>query len=209
MRSVRLLLLLALLLALPAARATAAVRLGVPEGVTVRPGDRIELAWEGLDRGVREVEFELSLDGGRWVRISPELEALEGHWTWRVPELSAAEARIRLRCGGERREEVAATGGVFVIAGGTRSEQAREFLGEWWPALDRGVRHAAPIGLCAGEAPVLAAARATAIADAPSPFALAPPAREVATYGTDTRVARPATPAHARSMRPRFVPLRN
>lgn len=207
MRSVRLLLLLALLLALPAARATAAVRLGVPEGVTVRPGDRIELAWEGLDRGVREVEFELSLDGGRWVRISPELEALEGHWTWRVPALDAADARIRLRCGGHRREEVAAVGGSFRISSGASKGDA-ESLGEWWPALDRNAPLGARAGLSAGEHPVFAAVSSAPHADVPAALVLGDPASTATALA-----ARPTHPpsqlSRARSARPAFVPMRN
>lgn len=192
---------------LPAVPATASVRLRAPVGVTVHAGDRIELRWEGLDPSVREVEFELSLDGGRWVRISPELEALDGRWTWRVPDLDAADARIRLRSGGFLREEVAAVGPRFRIAG-KRESVSGEFLGEWWPAFDHEPRQHRPIGLHAGTNPVLAAASRPDPADVPGATALAAPPL-AADAAVSTEVPSPASRHHARSARPAFVPLRN
>ena len=77
-----LLLLLGTALWSPAARAVARLD-GIPPRVVA--GSRLEIAWSGLEVGAREVELELSLAGGRWMRISPELEAREGRYRWRVP----------------------------------------------------------------------------------------------------------------------------
>ena len=74
--------------------------LRVPASV-VRSGETVELSWCELPRNAREVELEISLDGGRWLRISPELEASEGVFHWFVPSGFSGEARLRLRWGGE------------------------------------------------------------------------------------------------------------
>ncbi len=203
--------LLLLFLLLPASRADAAVRLHGPAGTTLHAGDVVELRWEGLDAGAREVELELSLDGGRWVRISPELHALEGRWEWRVPAVAAERARIRLRAGGERREDVAATGDEFRIeprsacAGVVRPD----ILGEWGPARDTRTPGAAHEGRRDGDVPVIAALGGRLEADAPVAPSLALPADDgVSLHG----VVAPAvltTAMRARSARPAFVPLRN
>ncbi len=67
----------------------------------VRAGDAVELSWSGLPRSAHEVEFELSLDGGSWRRISPEIEGAEGAFCWHVPAGYSGEARVRMRWGGE------------------------------------------------------------------------------------------------------------
>ncbi|MBI5170098.1 MAG: hypothetical protein HZA61_11460 [Candidatus Eisenbacteria bacterium] len=203
--------LLLLVLLLPASRAHAAARLHAPAGTTLHPGDRVELRWDGLDAGAREVELELSLDGGRWVRISPELHALEGRWTWRVPAVAAERARIRLRAGGERREEVAATGAEFRIEARAAilDSERRDFLGEWWPALDTRTRGAAHEGLRDGGAPVIAALGDRLEADAPVAPSLELPADDGVTLYAVAGPAVPTTVLHARSARPAFVPLRN
>src|SRR5262249_46858057 len=51
----------------------------------VRGGESVEVRWRAVAAEVHEVELELSLDGGRWVRISPELEPHEGRFVWRAP----------------------------------------------------------------------------------------------------------------------------
>src|SRR5262245_53426090 len=89
-----------LLAALAAAPAGAAPRLGgIP--ARVRAGDEVRITWSGLGAGAHEAELELSLAGGRWVRISPELEAREAGYTWRVPARLAGSARLRLKFGGD------------------------------------------------------------------------------------------------------------
>lgn len=72
---------------------------GIP--VHVRAGTDLEITWTGLGPEAHEAELELSLSGGRWVRISPELEVREGHFTWHVPAGLAGPARLRLKYGGE------------------------------------------------------------------------------------------------------------
>ena len=92
----------------------AAARLeGIPE--QVREGDRVEVRWSALDPDVEEVELELSVAGSRWVRISPEMEALEGRYVWRVTGGLAGPARIRLRAGGERGEREVASHAFTIV----------------------------------------------------------------------------------------------
>jgi hypothetical protein len=74
--------------------------LRIPASV-VRTGETVTLSWCGLPCSAREVELEISLAGGRWLRISPELEASEGVFHWFVPPGLSGEARLRLRWGGE------------------------------------------------------------------------------------------------------------
>ena len=119
-----------LLLALPHAAAAGTPALDVPGAA--RAGQRLEIRWDGLAGSVREVELELSLDGGRWVRVSPELEAGDGHYHWRVPAVSSAHARLRLRAGGDGFEGQIAASNEFRIesrepAGGERSNEL-----DWW-----------------------------------------------------------------------------
>ncbi len=203
--------LLLLVLLLPASRAEAAARLHGPAGTVLRPGDVVELRWDGLDAGVREVELELSLDGGRWVRISPEMHALEGRWEWRVPNVAAERARIRLRAGGEHREEVAAVGADFRIAaaGSRAGAERRDFLGEWWPALDTRTIGAARTGLRDGDQAVLANATGHAKADVPAAPSIDVPHDDGVLLPANDEVLPPLVEAHARSARPEFVPLRN
>jgi hypothetical protein len=87
-----------LLLARPQPARASTPALDVPG--MVEAGQRLEIRWAGLPETVQEVELELSLDGGRWVRISPELEAREARYHWRVPAVTSARARLRLRAGG-------------------------------------------------------------------------------------------------------------
>lgn len=203
--------LLLLVLLLPASRVEAAVRLHGPAGTVLRPGDVVELRWDGLDAGAREVELELSLDGGRWVRISPEMHALEGRWEWRVPAVSAERARIRLRCGGERREEVAAVGEEFRIEspGSLTGAERRDFLGEWWPALDTRTHGAAPAGLCSSGGAVLAASAGTAPADVPAAPSIEVPRDRATVRPPAGDAPLPAIATRARSARPACVPMRN
>lgn len=203
--------LLLLVLLVPASRADASVRLHGPAGTTLLAGDLVELRWDGLDPGAREVELELSLDGGRWVRISPELHALEGSWDWRVPVVSAEHARIRLRCGGERSEEVVAVGADFRIAAprSPSGDERRDFLGEWWPALDTRTHGAARTGLGEGAPATLAATELRAPADVPAPPSLDLPHDDGVKLSAAGDLALLRTAPHARSARPAFVPLRN
>src|SRR5262249_35825585 len=90
---------LALLVLLVAAPAAAGPHLaGIP--ARVQAGAELHIGWVGLGPEVHEAELELSLAGGLWIRISPELEAREGGFIWRVPANLAGPARLRLRYGG-------------------------------------------------------------------------------------------------------------
>lgn len=135
-----LLALLACLLAVSAAFAGTPVALRVP-GHAVQAGQRVRLEWSGLPADAREVELELSLDGGRWIRISPEMDAGESRWTWTVPNLPAESARIRLRCGRDHEEFVAATSAAFPITGSgpgpSGSKTMRANGGRPWRARQR------------------------------------------------------------------------
>ncbi len=122
-----LLLLLALLVPAPA---HAGVRIDLPG--LVRAGDWVDLGWRDLPPEVREVELEISLSGGRWARISPEIVAAEASYRWQVPAGLAADAQVRLRAGGEGFERVLATSRVFAIACDAAILHARAFeLDDW------------------------------------------------------------------------------
>ena len=105
---------------------------GIP--AEVRGGDRLEIRWSDLDRDVHEVELELSLGGARWVRISPEMEAYEGHFTWRVPERLAGDARIRLRAGegGGRGERDVAEVSFRLVSASVAVPAAARATPGWW-----------------------------------------------------------------------------
>jgi len=111
----------------------------------VEGGQRVELRWDGLTGAAEEVELELNLDGGRWVRISPELEARDGRYVWTVPAVTSAHARLRLRAGGSDAggdfEDVAATSAEFCIGSHGSGSLGQDPALEWWHV---GERAAAP-----------------------------------------------------------------
>jgi hypothetical protein len=153
------------------ARAAAAPRLhGVP--AHVRAGTAVRITWTGLGAEVHEAEVELSIAGSRWVRISPELDAREGGFSWRVPAGLSGSARLRLRYGGEGFEALGEGSAPFMIEAGalaaTPVAPERE-LGAWWClALDGG---ALPSQQVSG-APTLQRSRPV-LAVAPEPQRLA------------------------------------
>src|SRR3954466_15964762 len=123
----------ALVLALPAlafaGETDAPVRLVAPQaGATLAAGSTAEIEWApvagfaGLPKS-EEWEAFLSLDGGATypVRITPHLDQDLRRVRFRVPDLPAADARILLRLGDERRETVIALPGRFSIAGPLRT----------------------------------------------------------------------------------------
>jgi hypothetical protein len=131
--------LLALVLALAARPGAAAGRgsLAVPAVVTA--GESVVLRWSSLPADVDELEIVLSLDGGRTfpVRVSPELEAREGVYRWRVPDLPAGRARLMLRVGGKRGERTGALSPEFRIvhAGGGPRPDLGFHAGHFWTGL--------------------------------------------------------------------------
>jgi len=186
--------------------AAAAVRLeGLPE--RVRPGDQVEIRWSGLDPDVEEVELELSVAGSGWVRISPEMEALAGRFTWRVGGGLSGPAAVRLRAGGAGREREVARHALVIVS--LPRSQPAEIL-EWpegWD-LDRCAGPAAGGALAAARAGYSGLVESTGLALAPFAGPLrddgAPLAREAS--ARDLAGAIPA----ARAFRaPRRLPLRN
>jgi len=110
--------------------AVAAPRLhGVP--AHVRGGSELRVTWSGLGPEAHEAELELSLAGGRWVRISPELDAHEGGFRWRVPTGLTGQARLRLRFGGEAFEAEGDVSAPFVIDAVAASRAADADMDEW------------------------------------------------------------------------------
>ncbi len=145
---------------LPAVAAANGPRLvRFPTG-TVRPGDVIELAWSRPAGEVRELEIVLSLDGGQryTMRVSPELDRARDHFTWRVPAVASAHARLSVRYGEEREERLSQPTPEFAIApaapaSGTAPDLRSAWvtnLGramDWWDEADSAPR--------AGDAPSL------------------------------------------------------
>jgi hypothetical protein len=127
-----------------------AASLGVPAVVAV--GQWVVLRWSDLPADVEELEIVLSLDGGRsfHVRVSPELEACDGEYRWRVPDLPTARARLMLRIGGEAGERVGALSREFRIvhAEGAPRLELGFHEGQFWTGVEP---LAGPVG--AGIAP--------------------------------------------------------
>ena len=196
---------LVLSFALPAGVAARAALHGIPS--ELRGGERVEIRWSGLDPDVHEVELELSLGGARWVRISPEMEALEGGYTWLVPSGLAGPARIRLRAGGEQGErEVAEQSLCFVAESGAGPGASLATPG-WW---DLGPDHGpAPAGLFGPRGPVLSPGGESAEAVIVS---VPGPARAQTAERADAHRGEAACSPHVRSRgfrAPRQAPLRN
>ena len=201
-------LLLALLAAAaPRSGAATAVRLDVPGMVSA--GQVVELRWSALPGDADEAELVLSLDGGRsWpVRVSPELEAREGLYRWRVPDLPADRARLALRVGGAAGERLAALSREFRIAhvAGAPAPELGFREGWLWIGLDAPDGRRPPgIG---GEAPRLEDAADAAPCAPPAPPALVAPASGGRSPITRASVAPPPR-LRAAGSAPREVPLR-
>jgi hypothetical protein len=92
-----------------AAEGATGVELIAPRAGAVLEGGRetvIEWSAGSLPKHAEEWEAFLSLDGGGYyaVRITPHLNAGIRSFTWRVPNVAAAQARILIRVGDEREE---------------------------------------------------------------------------------------------------------
>jgi hypothetical protein len=120
--------LLAAFLLLASASAFGAGASGAPlvrgSGSVLRPGDVRELEIAVPPAGADEWEAFLSVDGGRSFpfRITPHLPIAERSFSWTVPLLPTASARIRLRfgVGGIEQERVAPDRfAIDVSAGGS------------------------------------------------------------------------------------------
>jgi hypothetical protein len=95
----------------PSSRAPVYARLVAPAaGVELEAGSLATLQWEGLALPARAEEWEafLSVDGGASypLRITPHLDLSIRLFTFRVPRFPTRDARLLLRFGDERHEEV-------------------------------------------------------------------------------------------------------
>lgn len=128
----------ALCAAVPAARAsTEWGRILAPRSETVLAGTTTEIRWTSLPEDIDEFELLLSLDDGRsfTVRLTPQLDPGVGTYVWRVPNLPASRARLRLRVGRDGREVEGPPGNAFAIARDSRlpGSGLEHRAGEWWP----------------------------------------------------------------------------
>src|SRR5262245_14039509 len=142
---------------------------GIP--VRARAGESLRITWSDLGPGAREAELELSLAGSRWVRISPELEAREGGFTWRVPAGLAGPARLRLKFGGEWFEAEGEVSASFLIVAESPAPHApgsEATLGEWWN-----------LGRHGGAIPSQGFARRAVLSPAVAAIAIAPETQRV------------------------------
>jgi hypothetical protein len=103
-----------------AARADVRAVLHAPrDGEVLRGGTQATVSWSAseLPPFVEEWEAFLSVDGGRYYgyRITPHLDLQRREFTFDVPNVEAAEARILIRAGDERREIELETAQTFVI----------------------------------------------------------------------------------------------
>ena len=106
----------------------------LPRVDAVRPGDEIRIGWSAGSNAIEELELLLSVDGGRHyaLRISPELDPRVGAYVWRVPNLAAADARVRIRFHRDGREADGAPSESFRIAGERTSAAALVAENLWW-----------------------------------------------------------------------------
>ena len=89
------------------------------EGQVLRGGMVATVSWSSpqLPRFVEEWEAFLSVDGGRYYgyRITPHLDIDLRQFTFEVPNIETADARILIRAGNEHREIEVETSQAFVI----------------------------------------------------------------------------------------------
>jgi hypothetical protein len=157
---------------------------GAPRLVTASPrellaGERVAIEWDAAGAGIEELELQLSLDGGRhWsLRVSPELDGARTRFVWRVPNLAAAEARLRIRFHRDGREREGAAGEPFRIVARDDLPPERELVHEsgWWELFEEH-RERGPVSL-AGDAPAFSAGEEPPVAEeSPRAGALAAPA---------------------------------
>jgi hypothetical protein len=178
----------------------------------VRAGEVIELRWHDLPATVEELEILLSVDGGRHfaLRVSPELEARERVYRWRVPNLATSDARLRIRMGtreGER--ETAPTRAFRIIA---REDAPIERIlfheGTWWtgvgePWTSRGV------GLGSASQGWSSGAGWPETAEPPTRFDTPRAPTPLQTFASRGPARAPSLACDSRSRRPAFIPARN
>ena len=200
--------------------ATTAARAGVvapPSPLAALPtelhaGEMVALRWGALPAGAEEFEILLSLDDGHtWhVRVTPELDAGATRYLWRVPDLPAARARLRVRFGRGSAEIACEPTALFRIIGAAAAIGDR--AGEERFAEDPSPRPLGAGGISAaltGGAPQLQIERGSADVAAVAPSAAALDARRGRSMSTP-RVPAPAPVATVipSGKTPPFVPLR-
>jgi len=91
--------------------------LELPSDLVLHAGECFEIRWSVPGPSVDELEILLSIDGGRRfaLRVSPELDARSGRYLWRAPDLSSADARLRLRFHRDGREIDGAMSARFTL----------------------------------------------------------------------------------------------
>ncbi len=124
------------LLAGPAAADDGGRMLFSAPGNQVRAHDVVELRWTPLADDVDELELLLSLDG-TWeqpLRLTEQLDPRALSFEWQVPNLPAGAARIRIRFGGPRGEQLAGPSAPFAIIGASYRPAAglAWSRAEWW-----------------------------------------------------------------------------
>jgi len=173
-------------------------------------GRTIALRWSPLPSDVQEIEILLSLDGGRsyGLRVSPQLDPREGRYVWRVPNLPAANARLRLRIGTARDERLSAPSAPFRIVGTTGAPERQRFHeGGWWDHSD--AETGAATGALDAAAGLVDRDGRGALVAAPQRDEL-PSGRVIAEAVTRATAPRPSRlPARPRTAAPRNYPQRN
>lgn len=176
----------------------------------LEPGAAARVQWEPRGNASRfdEMELVLSLDGGSTfpIRVTRALAAGTTEWTWRVPSLPTAHARLALRAGEEERpeaEEVVFVSEEFEIVaqGGAPLEHIFSIDGEWRTADALEGRPGQTFPATLGPSP---AASSLEIPDAAAPL---PPPRSLSIESPSRdSVSPPAGAAPARSLSPLLPP---
>ena len=178
----------------------------------LRSGSAVEVRWAIPDPGAEELELLLSVDDGRHyaVRVSPELDGRTDHFEWRVPRLSTARARLRLRMRIDGREVESEPSAAFVIEAPVGEPAELDVVHEdgWWSGVER--ETPAPLtALAGGERAWLSATDVDMVAEKRpgDPFNSDPALRSAQIVGRAQGQTPRTARTHARSHR--TTPLRN
>jgi hypothetical protein len=184
-----------------------------PLPTELRAGETVALRWAALPAGAEEFEILLSLDDGRsWrVRVTPELDAGNTQYLWRVPDLPAARARLRVRMGTPRAEIACEPSEPFRIVGDATGAEDRSneerFVEDPSPRPLHGIGATAAfagggprVQIERGAVPVVAITPSAATLDAPRGRSMSTPCAPAPA---------PLTTLIPTGKTPPFVPLRN